>query len=184
MNIWEIIVLSVSLSIDTFAVTLSGSVGAQRFKLSKMASVSLILSFVQTAFLLGGYLAGDAISVFVQKVGPWIGFALLLYVGGEMIVEAIRAEQEEGRDLGSLFRIFIAAVATSIDALAVGASLGLCAVGASGMWLLGIFTFAATVAFALAGMLSGSAAGRKFGRPAKIVAGVLLVVIGIQVLVA
>lgn len=182
MNLWEIIIMSISLSIDSFAVSLSGSVGAGRFKFKKLASVSLILALVQTAFLLGGYFAGDAISVFVQKYGPWIGFAMLLYVGIDMIVEAVRNKNEGHRDLDSLARIFIAAVATSIDALAVGASLGLSGVPGPEMWTLCIATFIATVAFAVAGMLSGAAAGRAFGRPAKIAAGVLLIVIGIQIL--
>ena len=181
MTIGSAILVSIALSIDTFAVSMSGSVSMGRLRLAKVAGVALSLAFVQTVFLLGGYYAGDAVARLIEKWGRYLGFAMLLYVGVDMIVEAVR-NKEESQDFSGAWKILVAAVATSIDAVAVGASFGLSLVPAGELWLTAGVTFAATVIFAVSGMFCGSAVGRAFGRPAKIVAGIVLIAIGLEIL--
>jgi len=182
MSIISIILLAIALSVDSLAVSMSGAVSMGRLRAGKVAEVTLSLAFIQTAFLLGGYFAGEAVSTWISKWGSWIGFGLLMYVGGEMIIEAIRGSEEDQRDFGSPWKIIVAAVATSIDAVAVGASFGLTQLCSTDLWATALMTFIATILFAGAGMFCGSAIGRKFGRPAGLCAGIVLIVIGIQLL--
>lgn len=180
MSIIEIILLAVALSIDSMAVSLSGSVSMGRLNLRKTAEVSLTLAAVQTLLLCAGYAAGEFVSIFVDKYGKWIGLAMLLVVGADMIREALAERQEEERDLSGIGRIIVAAIATSIDAAVSGASFGLENMPLGEISSIAIATFIATVAFAAAGMCCGAAIGRKFGRPAKVIAGIVLIVIGIR----
>lgn len=180
MSIIEIILLAAALSIDSMAVSLSGSVSMGRPNWRKIAEVSLILAMVQTLLLGIGYAAGEIVSVFVDKYGKWIGLAMLLTVGIDMIREAIADKLEEERDFSGIGRILMAAIATSIDAAASGASFGLEKMPLGVISSIALATFIATVAFAATGMCCGAAIGRKYGRPARIIAGIVLIVIGIR----
>jgi len=211
--IGKAIVIAIALSVDSMAVSLSGSVSLGKLDWKKISCVALILALVQTLLLCAGYFAGEGISVFVSKYGPWIGFAVLLYVGGSMIYEALKearccradgesaAEQgaegpgakgqategpgaEEQKDFGSAWKIIVAAIATSIDAMATGASFGLCGMEGIELSVIATFTFLATIVFAVLGMLCGYKIGCRFGRPAKIVAGIVLILIGLELLIA
>ena len=86
--------------------------------------VALVFGLVQAGLLFAGYLFGDLFVGYVEKFAHWIGFLLLLYVGGSMVVEALTGK-EEARDLNGIKNILIASVATSIDAMAVGISLSM-----------------------------------------------------------
>jgi len=174
--------MAIALSIDSFAVSMSGAVSMGRLQLPKVAKASLTLAVVQTVFFLGGFFAGEAVGNWVEKWGSYIGFALLLFVGFDMTREAMNDKDEAPRDFSGSWKIIIAAVATSIDAVAVGASFGLAQVTPEDVYLTAFSTFIATVLFALAGMFSGSAVGRRFGRPAKIAAGIVLLAIGVNIL--
>lgn len=185
--IGKAIAIAIALSVDSMAVSLSGSVSLGKLDWKKISCVALILALVQTLLLCAGYFAGDGISVLVSKYGPWIGFALLLYVGGSMIYEALKetkcsceaGEAAAQKDFGSAWKIIVAAFATSIDAMATGGSFGLCGMRGAELGTIAAFTFLATVIFAVLGMLCGVRIGCRFGRPAKIVAGIVLIIIGL-----
>ena len=183
MNIGEIILLAMALSVDSMAVSLSGSVSLGRVCAGKIAKVSFILAAIQTLFLVSGYYAGDAISSLVEKIGSIIGFALLLYVGGKMIYEAVKGGDEEQKDFSSLIKIIVAGIATSIDAVACGASFGITHMPCTELWTTAALTFITTIIFAVLGMVCGSAIGRRFGRKAGFLAGTVLILIGIQLLI-
>lgn len=179
--IFKAFIIAVALSVDSMAVSLSGSVSMGRIVWSKICKVALILAIVQTVLLGGGYFAGERISSFVSEWGPWIGLVLLLYVGGSMLVEAIRGGEDEQKDFGSIWKILLAALATSIDAFASGGSFGLTLMPIGEFLTIALMTFLATVAFAVLGMVCGSALGRKLGRPAKVAAGIVLIAIGVGI---
>jgi len=181
MTFFEIILMAAALSIDSFAVSMSGAVSMGKLQFQKIAKVSICLAVVQTAFFLGGFFAGGVIGNWVETWGTYIGFGLLLFVGFDMIKEAMKGDEGE-RDFSGSWKIIIAAVATSIDAIAVGASFGLAKFASADVFYTAVATFIATIAFAVAGMLSGSAVGRRFGKPAKVVAGIVLLAIGINIL--
>lgn len=181
MTFIEIILMAAALSIDSFAVSMSGAVSVGKLQFQKVAKVSICLAVVQTAFFLGGFFAGEVVGNWVETWGTYIGFGLLLYVGLDMIREAMKADEGE-RDFSGAWKIIVAAVATSIDAVAVGASFGLAGFASADVFYTAAATFIATIAFAVAGMFSGSVVGRRFGKPAKVAAGVVLIAIGVNIL--
>lgn len=183
MTFFEIILLAASLSIDSFAVSMSGAVSLGVVRLPKAVKVALTLALIQTAFLSGGYYAGDVVGRWVESYGSYIGFAILMLVGFNMIKGAGgKAEEDAPRDFSGFFKIVLSAVATSIDALALGASFGLSDVSSRDLLLTAAATFVATVLFSIGGIYGGSAVGHRFGRPAGIVAGVVLMAIGVNIL--
>lgn len=182
MSIIEIILLAVALSIDSLAVSFSGAVTMGSLNWRKVAEVSLILAIVQTGFFMGGYYAGDAVSSIIQEFGKYLGFSILLCLGIKMIRESHDKTEEESLDFSSLWRIVIAGVATSIDAVAVGASFGLTAVCSRDFYITAIITFIATVLFSVLGMCCGTYIGRKWNKASKLVAGIVLIIIGVRIM--
>lgn len=182
MTFVKIILLSMALSVDSFAVSMSGAVSMGRINASKAIGTASILGIIQTAFFMTGCLAGGIVSVWISQWGRYIGFALLLYVAGTMIAETAGKKQEKARDFGSIWKIIVAAVATSIDAIAVGTSFGLTGIERGTVLLTSLMIFIATVAFALSGMYCGNAIGRRFGKSSGYFAGIILIIIGIGLL--
>lgn len=182
MTIIEIILLAIALSIDSLAVSFSGAVSMGHLNWKKVAEVSLILAIVQTGFFAGGYYAGDAVSSLIQEFGKYVGFAILLVLGIKMIREAHDEKGEEKMDFSSLWSIFLAGIATSIDAVAVGASFGLTALPSRDFTITAVATFIATIAFAVLGMCCGSYIGQKWNKVSKLAAGIVLIAIGVRIL--
>ena len=158
----------------------------------KVLQIALVFAFVQTLLMLVGWLFGDLFVGFIHKAARLIGFLLLLYVGGSMILEGIKGK-EEPRDLNGMRNIIIGAVATSIDALAVGVSMSLGQVGQDPMAVDHalivntmiadhVAVFIVTMLSVFAGMFGGYRVGRRFGRPAEIVGGIVLIGIGVGIL--
>lgn len=182
MTIIEIIFLAVALCIDSLAVSFSGAVSMGRLDWKKTAEVSLILAVVQTGFFAGGYYAGDAVSSLIQEFGKYLGFSILLVLGIKMIRESHDAQEAESLDFSSLWRILAAGVATSIDAVAVGASFGLTGIASRDFYITAVATFIATVIFAVLGMCCGSFIGRKWNKASKLAAGIVLILIGVRII--
>lgn len=182
MTILEIILLAIALSIDSLAVSFSGAVSMGRLDWKKTAEISLVLAIVQTGFFAGGYYAGDAVSSLIQEFGKYLGFSILLVMGIRMIRESHDEKAEENVDFSSFWRIILAGVATSIDAVAVGASFGLTALPVHDFTITAIATFIATVIFAVLGMCCGSIVGQKWNKASKLAAGIVLILIGIRIM--
>ncbi|MGN1210477.1 MAG: manganese efflux pump MntP family protein, partial [Candidatus Cryptobacteroides sp.] len=112
-----------------------------------------------------------------------IGFGLLLYVGLSMGIPALKkGKEDEAVNLSGAGHLLMAAAATSIDALAVGASLAMAEWPLTDIFWVHIAVFAVTVLASSAGILSGSAIGRRFGRPAQFVGGLVLIGLGVSIL--
>ena len=192
MIVLQAILLAVSLCADCFAVTTCSSVTLKSVTWRKVLQIALIFAFVQTLLMLIGWLFGDLFVGFIHKAAKIIGFLLLLYVGGSMILEGLKND-EEPRDLNGIRNIIIGAIATSIDALAVGVSMSLGQVGqdplAVGHAIMvntmiadHVAVFVVTMLSVFAGMFGGYRVGRRYGRPAEIIGGTVLIGIGIGVL--
>ena len=192
MIVLQAILLAVSLCADCFAVTTCSSGTLKSVTWRKVLQIALVFAFVQTLLMLIGWLFGDLFVGFIHKAAKIIGFLLLLYVGGSMILEGIRNE-EEPRDLNGMRNIIIGAIATSIDALAVGVSMSLGQVGqdplavdhaimVNTMIADHVAVFFVTMLSVFAGMFGGYRVGRRYGRPAEIIGGTVLIGIGIGVL--
>ena len=193
MIILQAILLAVSLCADCFAVTTCSSITLKSVTWRKVLQIAVVFAVVQTLLMLTGWLFGDIFVGFVSKAARWIGFLLLLYVGGSMILEGIKGE-EEVRDLNGFKNVILGAIATSIDALAVGISMPFGQVGqdalASDHALMintmiadHVAVFIVTMLSVFAGMYGGYRVGRRFGRPAEIVGGLVLICIGLGFLI-
>ncbi len=183
MSFIEIILLALSLSIDSFVVSMSGSVSLGKVTFGKLFVVSLVFGLMQVSLMFLGWALGHSVVSFVTKIANFIGFGLLLYVGLSMAISALKKKTEnETVDLSGVGHLLMAAAATSIDALAVGASLAMAAWSMNDIFWVHLAVFAVTMFASSAGMLSGSAIGRRFGRPAQFIGGLVLIGLGVCIL--
>ncbi|MBR5042950.1 MAG: manganese efflux pump [Bacteroidales bacterium] len=181
MNILEAILVAVSLCADCFAVSLCSSVTLKDLKWSSVARVALSFAVIQAGLLLAGWAFGSLLASYVIKVSHIIGFLLLLYVGGSMLLEGIRGK-EEVRKLDSWRNIVLGGIATSIDALAVGVAQSMEDTRWSGFLPLLIAVFVVTALSAVLGICGGRFIGSRVGRIAEIIGGCILIGIGISLL--
>ena len=181
MGILESVLMAVSLCADCFAVSLCSGVTVRDSKVRDVLKVALAFGVIQTGLLAAGWALGSLFVGFVEKASHIIGFLLLLYVGGSMLIEGIR-NQEEVRDLNGFRNVIVGGIATSIDALAVGVAQCMAGTDLKGMMPLVISVFAVTVLSVVLGIEGGKTIGRKFGRWAEIVGGLVLIGIGASLL--
>jgi len=180
--------IAAGLSMDAFAVSVSSGLGAQ--KMSRAGGLKIAASFgvFQGLMPLIGYTVASTFADKIQAVDHWVAFALLAFVGGKMLWEAFRGGDEgEGKDPSQWRNLLVLAIATSIDALAVGASFavtpktGMFAASYGYLICCGIIAVT-TFAISAAGVYIGKRFGNKFGNKAEIVGGIVLVGIGVKIL--
>lgn len=189
MGILEAILMAVSLCADCFAVTLCSGVTLGKLRFRSVARVSLVFAVIQTGLLLVGWVFGRALSSYVITFSHIIGFVLLLYVGGSMFWEGLRGS-EEVRNLSGWKGVLLGGLATSIDALAVGAAealgesgdISLAGACESGFAALLVSVFVVTLIFSALGICGGRFIGARTGRIAEIIGGCVLIGIGISLL--
>ena len=181
MWIVQSILLAVSLCADCFAVTACSSVTLRDLSWKRILAVAVAFAVVQTGLLLIGWAFGDLFVGFIGKVAPVVGFLLLLYVGGSMILSVWKGDGET-RDLDGLRNVLIGAVATSIDAFAVGISLSMDGNGPGDIAVKAAAVFVVTFLSVVLGMKGGSAVGKRYGHTAQLAGGVVLIAIGLDIL--
>ena len=183
------ILLGISLCADCFAVSLCSSVGLDRARIrEKVWKVAVIFAVVQTGFFLAGWAVGMGFDTLLsgwfsrfETVSGWIGFLLLLFVGGSMALEALKGE-ETRLSLNGFWPIVLGGVATSIDALTVGLSYGIDGTRWPEIWPAAVSIAVFTALSVLVGMLFGAAIGTRFGRPARFAGGAILIALGVSML--
>lgn len=181
MGLIAAILLALSLCADCFAVSACSSVTLKDSSWGKVLPVAVVFAVVQAGLFLLGWQFGDLFVGFVGKLAPIIGFLLLLYVGGSMLLSAWRNELSQ-RDLNGIRNVLIGAVATSIDAFSVGVSFSMDGDSAGDMVLKAIVLLVVTFLTVIAGMKGGSYAGRRYGRGALWAGGSVLILIGLNIL--
>ena len=173
------ILIAIGLAMDAFAVSISGGVGLQKGEHRWPLVAGTVFGGFQAGMPVLGWLGGTAVAGFLGFYGPWIAFLLLVLIGGKMLLEAVRGDENVRFANLSAATILLLAVATSIDALAVGVSLAILdtpiLLPAA---IIGIVTFA----FSAAGVVLGRSIGRIAGRNAGVIGGVILIGIGLQIL--
>lgn len=178
MGITELFITAVGLSMDAFAVAICKGLARGKWRWQDALIVGLFFGGFQAGMPLLGYLFGIQLSDFVTKWDHWIAFLLLCIIGVNMIRES-RGDPEDCSDSLAFKAMVILAVATSIDALAVGISFAFLAVDiVSAVLFIGITTFL----FSIAGMRIGVTFGVKFKTKAEIAGGVILILIGLKIL--
>lgn len=120
----SVILIGISLSMDAFAVSVTNGIAMRPFKTGYALWHGLYFGAFQFLMPLAGYILGSTVSGYVTAIGPYVSFALLAFIGGKMILEAVRGGEEGSGGMAVLShkRLLALAVATSIDALAVGVS--------------------------------------------------------------
>ncbi|MBQ6574438.1 MAG: manganese efflux pump [Bacteroidales bacterium] len=183
----ELLILAVSLTFDTFAVSVGGGISMPNMKLSKKAMVIAFFGIFQAAYLFTGWFIGGKAANFILEWDHWVAFIILTYLGGKMLFEAIKRGNEEQqtskRDFLCIKRLAVLATATSIDAIAVGASLAMLQISTTQIAYTTFCTFAATATASYIGLQGGSRLGYKAGKKAEIWGGVILIVIGMKILI-
>lgn len=186
MAFWEIFVIGGALAMDAVAVSLSDGMTEPRMRMGKMLLLSLCFALFQAGMPVLGYYLGSAFSSLVQKIAPYLSFALLAFIGGKMIADGVKSKGEFSPSVKTgAAEVLFQSVATSLDALAVGVALlaaetdgglpvpfPLCAL------VIGVVTFALT----LPAIALGKKVGDKFSGTAETAGGIVLLLIGIKLL--
>ena len=170
--------IAVGLAMDAFSVSLAGGAALKKDIAKTALLTGLMFGFFQFAMPVIGWIVGAPVSSIINPFGYWIVVALFFFIGGKMIYDAVKGD-EEGVSLIGFKVLTLLAVATSIDALAVGISYGL--LGEAILLpsvIIGIVAFA----FSFAGVLAGHKLSDVLGSKMEIFGGVILILIGVKFL--
>lgn len=182
------VAMAAGLAMDAFAVSISMGVSIKNIRTTQKARLALAFGGFQGLMPVIGYLAGRSISEFpwVAAYDHWIAFTLLAFLGGKMVYEArfLPGEEEESAnqepDPTKSMTLIVLAFATSIDALAVGASLALLRVK---IFMPSLVIGLITALFATVGAELGQRFGQSFGKKIEVAGGVALIAIGLRILI-
>ena len=179
MDFLSLVLIAVGLAMDAFAVSICKGLAMKRPGPKAIIVVGLWFGFFQALMPLIGYYLGSSFYDYISDYDHWIAFILLAAIGLNMIREALSGE-EDGVDDSIGFRtMLVLAVATSIDALAVGISLAMTGDDiVQSAVMIGVVTFLISAA----GVKMGSLVGDRFGSRAELVGGVILILIGLRIL--
>jgi manganese efflux pump family protein len=179
----SILLIAVSLSIDCFAVAVSGSLKFARLSWPPILRTAFSFGFAQFIMPVIGWLLGKTLADLIADYDHWAAFILLAFVGGRMIWESFESGDgnRSGTDITRGLPLLSVAFATSIDSLAAGLGLGFIKIN---IWyassIIGLTAFILTVL----GFLLGSKVGKIFGKRARLVGGLVLIAIGVRILVS
>lgn len=214
MGVWEIVLLGLALSMDACAVAMTNGMTDSKMPVKRVFLIGVFFGFFQFLMpVIGYFITGIVANAFLdafEKISAWISFALLAFLGGKMLYEGVREliqskkEQtngcencktvgagtdllaEEPKILG-LGKLFMQAIATSIDALAVGVTLQMAAISEAGL-VLGVWGATGmigviTLSLSVGAVYIGKAVGNKLADKAEIFGGSVLLLIGLKILI-
>ena len=180
----ELFLMGVGLSMDAFAVSICKGLGMRKVNKKQALVIGLFFGGFQALMPFVGWLLGSQFEKYITSIDHWIAFILLGIIGGKMIVESVKPDKEddEVKEMDApldLKEMFVLAVATSIDALAVGVSLAFLKVAIlPAVLFIGSITFVCSAA----GVKIGSIFGDKYQSKAELCGGIILILIGIKIL--
>lgn len=183
MGIAELLLLSVGLAMDAFSVSVCKGLSMKKIDYKGAAVTALFFGVFQGIMPLIGYFLGSRFERFISTYSHWIAFILLGFIGGKMIFEVIKGGDDEGSVAEyklDIKELFILAIATSIDALAVGVIFA-----AQKTNLLMSVSVIAGITFAvcLIGVIIGNRFGSKYEKKAELAGGGVLILIGVKLLI-
>lgn len=187
MGILELFLLAVGLSMDAFAVSVCKGLAMKKVNFRSAAVCGAWFGGFQALMPLIGYLLGSRFERYIDAVAPWIAFALLTLIGGNMVRDAFSKEEEASASL-DFKTMLLMAVATSIDALAVGITFAcvpirIAEAGAVVNTLIAVCMIGATTfALSCAGVKIGNVFGMRYRAKAVLIGGVILILIGLKIL--
>lgn len=180
MGFFELLLLAVGLSMDAFAVSICKGLSMCKAGIKEGAVCGAWFGGFQALMPLIGYFLGTLFAQAIEAFDHWIAFGLLAVIGINMLKEAFSGEEENcGCDLSGK-TMFVMAVATSIDALAVGISLAMA--GDVNIFTAVILIGVVTFALSFAGVKIGNVFGSRYEKKAQIAGGVILILLGVKIL--
>ena len=179
----QILLISVSVAMDAFAVSIGKGLTVSRVRVQDAVNSTLWFGGFQMLFPILGYFAASTFSKYVTQFDHWIIFALLVFIGGNMVHEAFEEDEENSKETAQFDwkHMLPLAVACSIDAFAVGVSLTFMFTKAHMAFAI-LSIGVVTGLFSAAGLYIGRAFGSRWQEPAQIAGGVVLILLGVKVL--
>lgn len=184
MTFFDIFLIGIGLSMDAFAVSICKGLCMKRLDYRHSFIIALFFGGFQALMPLIGFYLGTFFEEYITSFDHWIAFLLLAYIGGKMLYETHRAD-DDGEVCSILYRLdirelFLLAIATSIDALAVGITFSF--YKDTNIWsniaIIGVTTFV----IGFAGVAIGNKFGTKFKKKAEVAGGLILILIGVKIL--
>ncbi len=181
MDLITLFGIAVALAMDAFAVALGAGLTLERLTGRHLFRLSFHFGLFQALMPVIGWLAGLSVQQWIAAYDHWIAFFLLAFVGGKMIREALKEEEavKDPKDPTRGLTLVLLSVATSIDALAVGLSMGMLG---TGIWLPALIIGLVAGAFTMTGMLLGRRIGTLWGPRVEVCGGLVLCGIGFKIL--
>lgn len=189
MDIITLLSTAIGLSMDAFAVSLSNGTVLKKATIPQTLKIAGMFGLFQGLMPIIGYLIAGLFSAQIVAIDHWIAFGLLLFIGGKMLWEALHEEDcncESVGDPTNWRTLFLMAIATSIDAMAVGVTMAMTRTDLLAPWY-GFLICAAVIAaitfvFCSVGVKIGCKTGTCYGKRAEIVGGIVLILIGVKIL--
>lgn len=180
MSLIALVFVAIGLAMDAFTVAIAKGISLKKATFTQAAKVALFFGGFQALMPFIGWLFGSSFERYIKAFDHWIALILLCAIGGKMLYESFKGDDEEEEDVDPLNArsLMILAIATSIDALAVGVTFAFLdvAIGSS-VLLIGIITFI----ISFAGVIIGNKVGKYLKNYAEIAGGVILILIGISI---
>lgn len=181
---FTLLLMGAGLSMDAFAVSICKGLSMRKVNKKQCLVIGLFFGGFQALMPFIGWILGSQFEQYITSIDHWIAFILLGFIGGKMVVEAIR-EKDEAVEVGKmdppldLKEMFILAIATSIDALAVGITFAFLQVPiVEAISIIGITTFVISVI----GVYVGNFFGNRYKKKAELAGGMILILIGVKIL--
>lgn len=180
MGLLELFLLAVGLSMDAFAVSVCKGLSTQKLQVKHYLIIGAWFGGFQALMPLIGYFLGSTFEKYITSVDHWVAFVLLALIGGNMLREGFSKEEENVNPSFSFKTMIVLAVATSIDALAVGITFALL----PDVNIVAAVSFIGATTFILSaiGLKVGNIFGTKYKSKAEIAGGVILILIGLKIL--
>lgn len=179
MNLVSLFLIAVGLSMDAFAVSICKGLAMQKITIKKALIVGLWFGGFQGLMPAIGYLLGTQFEKYITNIDHWIAFVLLFIIGGNMIKEALSKEEEDANDSLAFKEMLLLALATSIDALAVGVTFAFLKVQ-----IIPAVSFIGVITFTLSaiGVKIGNIFGSRYKSKAEFAGGIILILMGCKIL--
>ena len=180
MGILEIFLISIGLAMDAFAVSVCKGLSMKKMNWKKAIIVGIYFGLFQGLMPIIGYILGETFEDVITKIDHWVAFALLSLIGLNMIKEALSKEKESFNDNVDFKTMVILAIATSIDALAIGITFAFLKANLLlAITMIGVITFILSVI----GVKIGNKFGDKYEKKAEFTGGLILILMGLKILI-
>lgn len=187
MSTIEVWLVALSLAMDCFAVSIASGIILKQVKLKPMLLMAFCFGLFQALMPLVGWIVTNSFSHLIEQIDHWIAFGILTFLGGQMIVESFKEEEDKHNFDPTCIKVILGlAVATSIDALVIGATFAFLGYNhistiISPIGIIGLVSFIMSIVGLLIGIVFGNGIARKL--KAERLGGIVLVAIGIKILI-